>query len=110
MIDLNEGIENRRDDMLEMMNINKLTDAHAKDDPMNEVEMYIRGRQRIDYVLATERVADCIQYTNIAPFNEGVASDHRALVVDIDIRGIQEGDLQSWERIESVKTRNKRQR
>lgn len=47
--------------------MNKLIDVDARADPLNEVETYIRGRQRIYYVLATERVAECVQCTNIAP-------------------------------------------
>jgi hypothetical protein len=101
-IDANEGIENRTDEMLELINANKLIDLHAKEDPMTEIETYIRGRQRIDYAFATERVAECVTYTNIAPYNEGIVSDHRALVVDIDIRRIQQGDLLRWERIERI--------
>ena len=101
-IDANEGIENRTDEMLEMINANKLIDLHAREDPMSEIETYIRGRQRIDYAFATERVAECVTYTNIAPYNEGIVSDHRALVVDIDIRRIQQGDLLRWERIARI--------
>ena len=100
-IDANEGIENRTDEMLELINANKLIDLHAREDPMSEIETYIRGRQRIDYTFATER-AECVTYTNIAPYNEGIVSDHRALVVDIDIRRIQQGDLLRWERIERI--------
>lgn len=44
--------------MIEMINV----DVHEKVDPLNEVESYLRGRQRIDYVLATKRVAESVVY------------------------------------------------
>lgn len=33
------------------------------------------------------------EYTNISPYNEDIVSDHIALVVDIDTKKLQKGDL-----------------
>lgn len=60
MIDANEDPENRTDERTVMINKCKLIDMHAKSNPLNEVETYIRGKQRIDYMLATERNVECV--------------------------------------------------
>ena len=100
MLDANEGMENRTDEMIEIINEGELIDVHARSDPFNEVETYARGKQRIDYILVTERIADCVEYTNIAQYNEGIVSDRRALIMDINVKKLQEGDLTNWERKE----------
>ena len=41
-----------------------------------------------------------MEYTNIAQYNEGIVSDHRALIMDINVKKLQEGDLTNWERKE----------
>jgi GTP-binding protein EngB required for normal cell division len=84
MLDANEEVKNRTDEMIETINECEMIDVHAKSDPLNEVETYVRGKQRIDYMMATERVAECVEYTNIAPYNKGIVSDHRALAIDIN--------------------------
>jgi hypothetical protein len=45
---------------------------------------YDRGENKIDYVLCTPRLFSCIENVSIEPMNSGMASDHRALVVDFD--------------------------
>lgn len=54
MIYANEGIDNRMDEMIEMINEAKLIDIYVKVDPLNEVNTYKRGMQRIDYVFVTK--------------------------------------------------------
>lgn len=98
MLDANEGMENRTDEMIEMMNECEIIDVQSY--PFNEVDTYARGKQRIDYMLAMEIMADCVDYTNIAPYNQGVVSDHRSLLMDINVKKRQEGAQTYWQRQE----------
>lgn len=93
--------------MIDVINEGKLVSVHAKVDALNEVETYVRGSQRIDNVFAKERVAECVEYMNIAPYNEGIATDQRALVVDIHTKDLRRRPHKLGKKREDYKTRNK---
>lgn len=90
MIDANEGMKNRTVEIIELINECKLIDVHAKCDPQNGVKLCLGNRNGGIWV----------EYTNIAPYNEGFVMDHRALVADINTKKLRAGDLQYCERQE----------
>ncbi len=49
-----------------------------------EVPTYARGTKRLDYILATPRIAAATQKCGVEPFNHRIFSDHRALFIDLD--------------------------
>jgi hypothetical protein len=48
---------------------------------------YIRGTKRLDYCLLSPCLAPFVRASGINRFNECYHSDHRALFLDIDLRG-----------------------
>lgn len=51
------------------------------------------GSEAIDHVWATEDIADFVRRAGIAPLNFTMQSDHRALILDIDISSLCETEL-----------------
>lgn len=47
-------------------------------------QTYQRGKGKIDHILCTPRILDCIQSVTIEAFNGGIVSDHRALIIDLN--------------------------
>ena len=86
LIDANESIDSRTEEMNQFIHECGLVDTHLIKDPYDEVETYARGKEKIDFVLVTPRVQQCITYSHIAPYNETIISDHRAFIVDIDYK------------------------
>ena len=65
-----------------------LQDVHATLHGIeSEPETYIRGSHRIDYVFVSPNLVDYVQHASIRPYAEFVNSDHRALIVDIELTG-----------------------
>jgi ribonuclease HI len=98
MMDANESIDARTNEMNDLIQGCGLVDSHLLADIYAEVETYARGKGKIDYVLVTPRIQQCVRYTHIAPYNEWVVSDHRALILDIDYQVLEKGDLVIWQR------------
>ena len=56
LMDANEAIDSRTDEMNELIYECGLVDTHLIKDPYEEVETYARGKEKIDFVLVTPRV------------------------------------------------------
>ena len=112
LIDANESIDSRTEEMNQFIHECGLVDTHLIKDPYDEVETYVRGKDKIDFALVTPRVQQCISYSHIAPYNETIISDHRALIVDIDYKLMEAGELTYWQRpersIQSTSLSNRR--
>jgi hypothetical protein len=56
------------------------------EDPDNQLkDTYHWGRNhRIEYVLATAHLRDCVQWFSVLEYNDGIISDHRGLYIDFD--------------------------
>lgn len=77
-----------------------LVDSHLLADLYSEVETYERGNGKIDYILVTPRIQLCVKYSHIAPYNEWIVSDHRALISDLDYQTLEKGELVHWQKQE----------
>ena len=86
LIDANEGADSRTEEMSELIHECGLVDTHLIRDPYNEIETYARGKEKIDYIFTSTRIQQSVTYAHIAPYNETIESDHRALIVDIDYK------------------------
>jgi endonuclease/exonuclease/phosphatase family metal-dependent hydrolase len=55
-------------------------------DPNNQLkDTYHWGsNHRIDYVLATAHLRNCVQQFSVLEYNDGIISDHRGLYVNFD--------------------------
>ena len=89
MMDANECAEKRSEEMNSLIQECGLVDYCLLVDPYSEVETYARGRGKIDYTLVTPKIQMCVRYAHIAPYNEWILSDHRALIVDIDYQTLE---------------------
>ena len=67
LMDANEAINSRTDEMNELIYECGLVDTHLIKDPYEEVETYARGKEKIDFVLVAPSVQQCITYSHIAP-------------------------------------------
>ena len=56
----------------------------AKHPGMPHPATFMRGRTRIDYVLASQRVLQAVRYCGYEAFQNRVLADHRAYYVDFD--------------------------
>ena len=100
MMDANECAAKRSEEMSALVQGCGLVDSHLLADLYSEVETYARGKGKIDYILVTPRVQLCMRYMNIAPYNEWIVSDHRALIIDIDYQTLEKGELAFFQREE----------
>ena len=100
MMDANECAAKRSEEMSALVQGCGLVDSHLLADHYSEVDTYARGKGKIDYILVTPRVQLCIRYTHIAPYNEWIVSDHRALIIDIDYQTLEKGELAFFQREE----------
>jgi hypothetical protein len=53
---------------------------------LEPVATYARGTKRIDYILTTRHVSQCVDRCGYEPFNHRIFSDHRAYFVDFDTK------------------------
>ncbi len=51
---------------------------------IGEPTTYNRGSRKIDHILCTQGLLDCVRSCGIEAFGEGLDSDHRGLFVDVD--------------------------
>lgn len=66
---------------------NKLTDVHAAHHGIDgEPNTHDRGTRRIDYIFATADIFKYIVRSTILPFKDICYTDHRALLIDIDLQ------------------------
>lgn len=100
MIDANESAEARTEEMITMVQECGLVDTHLITDPFSTIETYVRGNGKIDYIYTTPRIQQRITYTQISPYHEWIVSDHSALIVDIDYRDLERGEITEWTRPE----------
>lgn len=91
-----ESSENRTDEMSALMQECGLVDSHLIADLYSETETYARGK--IDDIFTTRRIQQSITYTKTTPYNEWIMSNHVALVVDVDYKALEAGDLVFWQR------------
>ena len=99
-MDANEGADSRTEEMSEMIHECGLLDTHLIKDPYTEAETYAQGKEKLDFVFVTLRIQLSVTYSHIAPYNETIVSDHRALILDIDYKSLEAGDLIFWQRPE----------
>ena len=84
MADLNEpsGFGSASDRLCFACN---LTDAHTlSSDDTPSPPTYQRGSQKIDFILISPRLVQCVAGVSIAALNDGYISDHRSLIVDFE--------------------------
>ena len=84
MMDANQpdGVASTCDSLCKLCN---LTSAHSlATDPTPLPATFARGSAQIDFVLISGRLVHAVRAASILPLQEGVISDHRALVVDFD--------------------------
>jgi hypothetical protein len=111
MIDANESSEKRTEEMNEMIQECHLIDPHLMADPFGNVETYARGSKKIDFIFTTPRIYQSVTYTQICPYHELIESDHRALIIDLDPKSLELGDITYWKRPErQFSSTNKRSR
>ena len=104
VIDANEGADNRTEVMSELIHECGLVDTHLIRDQYTEIETYARGKEKTDYISTTTRIQQSVTYAHIAPYNETIESDHMALIVDIDYKLLEAGELIFWQRPERTFT------
>ena len=60
----------------------------AKHPGMPHPATFMRGRTRIDYVLASQRVSQAVRFCGYEAFQNRVLADHRAYYVDFDTNAL----------------------
>jgi hypothetical protein len=100
MIDANESVENRTEEMNRLIYECELIDPHLMSQPFAEIETYARGKTKIDFMFVTSRIFRSITYTQICPYHEIIQSDHRALILDIDLQKLEVCNLNDFSRPE----------
>jgi hypothetical protein len=58
---------------------------------------YIRGSKRIDYIFGTDRVQTFCKTSGMLPFGYGYPSDHRAIFVRLDLKGLLSTEVHQLE-------------
>ena len=94
MMDANDTLQNPNSKLTKWVKENQLYDPHlelhgCEDEPPT----YARGKNRIDYILTSERMLNYVTGAGILPLHEITTSDHRALFVDIDFKAFFDGEL-----------------
>ena len=85
MLDANEAHEDPEQGLSKFLNQTGLVDVHRYfHGSANEPATYNRGSKKIDHILCTQGLLDCVQGCGIEAFGEGLDSDHRGLFLDID--------------------------
>jgi hypothetical protein len=88
LIDANESLQTPNSSFTGWVQRHCLNDAlvqvHGTDD---EPATHARGTHRIDYILTTDIISEFITSAGILPLFEVCYSDHRALFIDIDLKG-----------------------
>lgn len=98
-IDANAGLDDNRQQLRFFAEDCGLIDIHESifDDDFymeNKVPAtFNRGNKKIDFILCTPRLLDCVKTAAILAENVGLISDHRCLVVDFDTRRMFGEDL-----------------
>jgi endonuclease/exonuclease/phosphatase family metal-dependent hydrolase len=87
MTDLNEasGFMSTADKLCYECN---LADAHALAGLSNPPPTYHRGSAKIDFVLISASLVNSVRAPAIMALHDGYLSDHRALLVDFDVRSM----------------------
>lgn len=82
--DFNEPFGSDLDGMTKLAAAFQLVDLMSRRHSSAPPATYARGRQRLDYVLATQHVADALSKSGYEPFNARFHTDHRAYFLDFD--------------------------
>jgi hypothetical protein len=89
-MDANEELDSRNNQLLDWIEQCGLVSAHEHFydaeyyDRHPVPSTYDRGPNKIDFVLCTPRLFTCIESVSIEAMNEGTASDHLGLIVDLN--------------------------
>lgn len=98
VMDANESAECRTDEMLVLTQECGMVDTYLIANLYTEVKTYAEGKAKIDFIPMGPIVQQCIMYTQIVPYKEWIISHHRVLVVYVDYKTLEMGDLVFWQR------------
>ena len=86
MLDANESMDDLGDLATWVRELD-LIDVHTDRHGVEAIpETYNRGTQRIDYMFASPCLSDYITHASIRPYADFLPSDHRALIVDMNLQ------------------------
>ncbi len=85
MLDANEAHDDREAGLSGFLDQTALTDVHCYFHGFSgEPATYNQGTRKIDHILCTQGLLDCVGTCGIEAFGDSLASDHRRLYVDFD--------------------------
>ena len=93
MLDANDSLQSASSKFTRWVREKELVDLHLlRHGNDEEPPTYARGSKRIDYILATSKIAEYMSKAGILPLHDFCTSDHRALFVDIELQEYLKGD------------------
>jgi len=85
-MDSNEEDNPSEDGLFEMLRANGLISAYSKIPLLEKPpHTYIRGSRCIDYIYVSQDLLSCVTTISIQPFGSGFSSDHRPIIIQIDM-------------------------
>ena len=84
-LDANDTTLKKNSGLRRLITTCSLLDVHKALHPQQMIPSHRRGSAKIDFILASPRVLQCITRAGILPVDEAYGSDHRLMFVDIDI-------------------------
>lgn len=101
----NERPERKTEEMIDRIQECRLVDINLLDDLYSNIATCLREKEKVDIVMMSPRIQQCIMYSHTSPSNEWTSpsngwmiSDHRATNFDIDYKKLEMGVLVSWQR------------
>jgi exonuclease III len=92
LMDANESTLEARSELAEWVGDTFLVDALEHVHGVEcDVPTYDRGTKRIDYIFVSGGMLEYVEAAGILPLGQLVDSDHRALFIDVDLKGFMRG-------------------
>jgi exonuclease III len=110
-LDANETTTKTNSSIRKLMTTCSLVDVHEALHPSKSPPSHRSGSGKIDYILTSPRILQCVTRAGILPIDDAYGSDHRLLFIDIDIvecfQGVKKDPINP--RTRSFTTKNRKQ-